>query len=83
MRILSAVIFDQLHEDIKTAVLGNIGTHICFRIGTTDAEILEKEFYPIFTKSELVSLPQFYMYIKLQIDGRVSERFSGRISKIS
>lgn len=70
---------DQLHEDIRTAILGNVGTLICFRLGAADADIMEQEFYPIFSKEDLASLPQFHIYIKLLIDGCVSEGFSAKI----
>ncbi|OGG57670.1 hypothetical protein A2765_06040 [Candidatus Kaiserbacteria bacterium RIFCSPHIGHO2_01_FULL_56_24] len=43
----------QLPEDIRDAVIGNVGTKIAFRIGTTDAEFLEKQFHPVFTRSDL------------------------------
>lgn len=43
----------QLPEDIRDAVIGNVGTKIAFRIGTTDAEFLEKQFSPVFTRHDL------------------------------
>lgn len=67
---------DQLHEDIRKAIIGNVGTMICFRIGGNDAEELEKEFYPVFNKADLVSLPAFHIYLKLMIDGTTSHPFS-------
>lgn len=70
---------DQLHEDIRKSILGNVGTIICFRLGARDAEIMEQEFYPIFTKEDLCSLPQFHIYLKLLIDGCVSEGFSAKV----
>jgi len=67
---------DQLEENIRTAILGNVGTLICFRIGTNDADILENEFYPVFTKTDLIALPQYSIYLKLLIDGTTSQPFS-------
>ena len=43
----------QLPEEIRDAVIGNVGTKVAFRIGTTDAEFLEKQFQPVFTRSDL------------------------------
>lgn len=74
---------DQLHEDIRKAILGNVGTLILFRIGTEDAETLEHEFYPIFTKEDLSMLPQYSIYIKLLIDGTVSLPFSATTNPLS
>lgn len=66
----------QLHEDIYKAIIGNVGTLICFRIGTEDAQIIESEFYPVFSKEDLTMLPRYAVYLKLLIDGSVSEPFS-------
>ncbi|MBL7773408.1 MAG: type IV secretion system DNA-binding domain-containing protein [Chitinophagaceae bacterium] len=67
---------DQLHEDIRKAIFGNVGTLITFRIGTEDAERIEHEFYPTFTKDDLSMLPQYSIYLKLLIDGTISQPFS-------
>jgi len=47
----------QLDEGIRDAVIGNVGTKIAMRIGTTDAEFLEKQFAPTFTAQDLENLP--------------------------
>ncbi len=47
----------QLEEDIRDAVIGNVGTKISMRIGTTDAEFLEKQFAPVFSAKDLENLP--------------------------
>ena len=67
---------DQVPEQIQKAVLGNVGTLISFRIGTTDALRMEQECYPIFFQSDFIVLPKFAFYIKLQIDGATSKPFS-------
>jgi len=48
---------EQLEEEIRDAVVGNVGTKIAMRIGTTDAEFLEKQFAPVFTARDLQNLP--------------------------
>ena len=68
---------EQLQEPIRKAIFGNIGTLICFRVGSKDAEFLEKEFLPEFISLDLVSLPRFSIFIKLMIDGTTSRPFSG------
>ncbi len=67
---------DQLHEKIRKAILGNVGTLIAFRIGASDAAILEQEFLPVFSSEDLVRLPRYSIYIKLLIDGTTSQPFS-------
>lgn len=67
---------EQLDEKIRSAVFGNCGTIISFRIGAADAEYLAKEFFPFFIESDLVHLPKYSMYLKLMIDGASSRPFS-------
>ncbi|MEK7618762.1 MAG: type IV secretion system DNA-binding domain-containing protein [Patescibacteria group bacterium] len=67
---------EQLDEKVAAAVFGNVGTLISFRVGGADAETLVKEFGPRFIEEDLVNLPKFQYYIKLMIDGVVSEPFS-------
>ncbi|MFA5126488.1 MAG: type IV secretion system DNA-binding domain-containing protein [Patescibacteria group bacterium] len=64
-------------ETVKSAVFGNVGTIIAFRVGATDAEFLEKEFFPVFTQEDLVNLSKYEIYLKLMVDGVATEPFSG------
>ncbi len=70
----------QLVTDVSTkvrdAVFGNVGTMIAFRVGATDAEFLEKEFFPEFMQQDLVNLPNYHIYLKLMVDGVTSRPFS-------
>ncbi len=66
----------QLPENIKNAVLGNVGTIISFEVGAEDAEILSREFLPMKVE-DFINLPRFNFYIKLMIDGKTSHAFSG------
>lgn len=67
---------DQMTEEVRNAVIGNVGTFISFRVGSTDAEIMEKEFSPNFTAEDMVNLGMYQMYLKLMIDGVASKPFS-------
>ncbi len=67
---------EQLDEKVQAAIFGNVGTLISFRVGASDADALEKEFFPRFTPEDLVNLTKFHIYIKLMIDGIASEPFS-------
>lgn len=67
---------DSKEGSVKDAVFGNVGTMIIFRVGADDADFLEKEFEPEFTAQDLVSLPNFHIYLKLMIDGITSRPFS-------
>ncbi|MGB8815785.1 MAG: type IV secretion system DNA-binding domain-containing protein [Minisyncoccia bacterium] len=68
---------EQMPEEVRAAVFGNVGTMITFRVGAFDAEVLEKEFAPQFTAEDLVNLGIFQIYLKLMIDGASSTPFSG------
>jgi len=67
---------DQLEPDTKSAVLGNVGSIICFRLGLPDAKTMEREFYPVFTYDDFATLPKYHIYLKLLIDGTESKGFS-------
>ena len=74
--ILAHQYIEQLHEEVRAAIFGNVGTIVCFRIGAEDAEFLEKEFAPEFTANDLVNLAKYDIYIKLMIDGVATKPFS-------
>lgn len=67
---------EQLSEEVRSAVFGNVGTIMSFRIGASDAAVLAKEFAPRFTEEDLVNLTKFEIYLKLMINGVASEPFS-------
>jgi energy-coupling factor transporter ATP-binding protein EcfA2 len=67
--VLSHQYVDQLSLPIRQAVFGNMGTLIAFRIGYTDAEVIESEFGKAFPASELSDLGRFEAIVKLLEDG--------------
>jgi hypothetical protein len=67
---------EQMTDDVRAAVFGNVGTMVTFRVGATDAEIFEKEFAPIFILDDFVNLSAHQIYIRLMIDGVGSKPFS-------
>lgn len=69
---------EQMEDEVKAAVFGNIGTMITFRVGATDAEVFEKEFAPYFVLDDLVNLSAYQVYMRLMIDGAGSKPFSAR-----
>jgi hypothetical protein len=74
--VLAHQYLTQLEPAIKDAILGNAGTIIVFRIGAMDAEVLAQEFAPEFSASDFTNLPNYHIYLKLMIDGRISRPFS-------
>ena len=69
---------EQLPENVRDAIFGNVGTLICFGVGPTDAHFLEREFTPTFLENDIINLGRYEMYIKLQIDDQSSMPFSAR-----
>lgn len=67
---------EQMEEEVRAAVFGNVGTMVVFRVGAYDAEVLEKEFAPTFTAEDIVNLGVYQIYLKLMIDGVSSQPFS-------
>ena len=70
---------DQLSDDVRGGILGNVGTIITFRLGTTDAKQMAEEFYPLISADDFINLAKFNIYIKLLIDGVTSRGFSATL----
>ncbi|MDD4382298.1 MAG: type IV secretion system DNA-binding domain-containing protein [Candidatus Dojkabacteria bacterium] len=69
---------DQLPLTVRQAIFGNVGTLGSFVVSQNDASILEKEFAPVVSADDLVSLDAFSMYVKICIDGMTSIPFSAK-----
>ncbi|HVU79933.1 MAG TPA: type IV secretion system DNA-binding domain-containing protein [Candidatus Paceibacterota bacterium] len=67
---------EQMEEEVRDAVFGNVGTTVAFRVGPFDAEVLETIFQPQFTQTDLVNLGFAQIYLTLMIDGVGSPPFS-------
>jgi hypothetical protein len=74
--VLAHQYLSQLEPRIRDAILGNVGTVILFRIGAADAEELAPEFAPTFGVTDLTGLPNFSIYLRMMIDGKISPPFS-------
>jgi hypothetical protein len=67
---------EQMEEEVRDAVFGNVGTTVAFRVGPFDAEVLETVFAPQFEATDLVNLGFAQIYLTLMIDGVGSPPFS-------
>lgn len=74
--IIAHQYIEQMEEEVRDAVFGNVGTTVVFRVGPFDAEVLETIFMPRFTKEDVVSLDRRQVYLSLMIDGVGSQPFS-------
>lgn len=76
---LSHQYIDQLSVSVRQAVFGNVGTIISFRIGHTDAEVLEKEFGSAVSAGALADLDRFQAVVKLLKSGASREPFRAKM----
>ncbi|MDO8518282.1 MAG: type IV secretion system DNA-binding domain-containing protein [bacterium] len=74
--IIAHQYIEQMEEEVRDAVFGNVGTTVAFRVGPFDAEVLETVFQPQFTQTDLVNLGFAQVYLTLMIDGVGSPPFS-------
>lgn len=74
--IIAHQYIEQMEEEVRDAVFGNVGTTVAFRVGPFDAETLETVFTPRFLAADLVNLGFTQIYLTLMIDGIGSQPFS-------
>lgn len=65
----------QVPEDIRNAILGNVGSLVTFLVSAQDAPILSREFSDIYKEPEFTSLANFQILMRLLIDGHASRPF--------
>jgi hypothetical protein len=71
--------FSRVENDIREAILGNVGTLISFRVGATDAALLARQFGgKIPEPADLVTLANYEMFMKLMVDGVQTKAFSAK-----
>jgi hypothetical protein len=66
---------EQLDEDTRNAVFGNVGTIISWRIGAPDAEFMQKVMDPL-SIQDLVNVEKFNYYIRLMIESAPTKPFN-------
>ena len=66
----------QLSEEISKAVFGNVGSMASFRVGSEDAEFLEKQFAPVFDANDLINIDNYQCYAKLLVNNQATDPFN-------
>lgn len=74
--VLGNQFMTQLKEELREAIIGNVGTTVTGRIGITDAEIMVKRYTPVFDAEDLTKLPNHESVVVAQIQGVPSAPFS-------
>ena len=67
---------EQLDEDIKNAVFGNVGSMVIHRVSTENAEVFAKQFSPTVSAEDIVKLQNLNCYIKMLVDGVPAKPFN-------
>ncbi|HEY6803867.1 MAG TPA: type IV secretion system DNA-binding domain-containing protein [Pyrinomonadaceae bacterium] len=80
--VLAHQYVSQLDPAVRDAVLGNAGTMVSFRLGAADAHTIAKEFHPEVRAMDLVSLPNYHVYLKVMAHGMVSRPFSAETIRL-
>jgi hypothetical protein len=70
---------DQLDDKIKSSVFGNVGNMVVYRTGASDAEILQKQFEPVFKASDIMNIDNLNAYIKMLSHGKPTKPFNIRV----
>lgn len=68
----------QMNEVVRSAVFGNVGTIVSFRVSPEDAPFLQKYFEPQFEATDLIQLANRSFVTSMTIAGEKSPAFSGR-----
>lgn len=69
---------DQMSDEVRSAVFGNVGSLVSFQVGIDDAKVLseqldEERVLPI----HLATLPKYQIYNRIMVDGMTTPVFSG------
>ncbi len=73
--IIAHQFIGQLSDNISKAVFGNVGSICAFRVGSEDAEFLEKQFTPEFDASDLINVANYQCFAKLLMNNKTSASF--------
>lgn len=63
-------------ENLLSAILGNVGCMTTFRLGQEDARLLAQSLYPYFSTIDIIGLPNWQGYCRLQIKNAAVTPFS-------
>jgi len=69
---------EQMEDEVRSAVFGNVGSLVTFQVGHTDADVLAPALgdEEVVSPQDLLNLPKYQIYTKFLIDGIPSQIFS-------
>lgn len=74
--IMAHQFINQLKEEIRDAVFGNVGSMMIFRTGIEDAEFLQKYFEPEFAAQDIANLDNLNAYARLLVNNQITKPFN-------
>ncbi|MDO4870773.1 MAG: type IV secretion system DNA-binding domain-containing protein [Candidatus Saccharibacteria bacterium] len=66
----------QMSDEVRTAVFGNVGSIIAFRVSADDAPLLVKQFEPQFEATDLVNMHNRHFVTSMIINGEKQSAFT-------
>ncbi len=67
---------EQLEENIRNAVFGNVGSMVVYRVSPENAETFAKQFEPVFTPQDIIKLENYNSYVKMLVRGMPTKPFN-------
>jgi hypothetical protein len=68
----------QMSEEVRSAVFGNVGTIVCFRISPDDSPFLQKYFEPQFEAGDLIQQHSRFFVTTMMINDEKAPAFSAK-----
>jgi len=68
-------------NNLLSAITGNVGTFLVFRLGYEDAEKIGKVLLPCFNARDIIGLPNWHGYARMQIGNEATQPFSFKTVK--
>lgn len=75
-RQLTQSLATQRKDTLLNSIYGNVGTTVIFRLGKEDAKEMSSQFWPEFSVLDIMRLPNFCGYARMQLDHQPSPPFS-------
>jgi hypothetical protein len=68
--------YGEASTQMRDAIFGNVGTIMSFKVGAEDAEYMAKEYAPVLSEQDVIGIPNFSCYCKLNINNVPSRPFN-------
>lgn len=69
---------EQMSEEVRAAVFGNVGSLVSFQVGIDDAKVLSEQFdEERVLPAHLAGLPKYKVYNRIMVEGMTTPVFSG------